>query len=124
MAPLQDKTLVNYERFLRCFEEVKLYDLVSNLPSKKLILTKERNFKLQKLLCNNYIVFYSVIRYDANDDLDKEALCKVFNMVEKRSKVHLESCAEMYIEKHSENNRCKMIKIGFNDFYNLMLLIE
>ena len=122
MNQLRDRSWINYEKFLKCFEEIKGGDYI-NIPSKKMI-KKDDNLRLQKMLCNRYIVFYCVLRYETGDDLDREGLCKAFSMIEKKSKAHLEAWAERYIERHSKNHQARMTKIGFNDYYNLAILLE
>ena len=121
LEPIKGRDWVNSEQFVKCFEGIHNGSNWKFFSVKKIKLDEKDNLMRLKLICKGYLVFYCVVMFEKEDDLDREALKKALNMVEKHTNVHLEMLADLYLSKVREAKPYGPSKISFQDYYNIIV---
>ena len=120
MKPIRNKEWINYESFLMCFEEIHNDYKWGIFSSKKSLNNMKSGLFKQKSLCKIYLVFFCVVCYEFSEDLDRDGIKKVLNMIEKRPSIHLGLWVDFYFERNKEIRPNCPSKISFNDFFEIV----
>lgn len=123
MVPTFHVRGVSVETFSKCFEQMKDGHMQIS-SAHRVDKLRKNNFQIQKILCNEYVVYYSVVNFHTGDDLDKEGLTKALGMIEWRSKIQLENYVENIMNRLASMHNRPVQKIPFNDFYKIILSMD
>jgi hypothetical protein len=64
-----------------------------------------------------------VVSYENSEDLDREGLKKVLNMIEKKPKIYLSLWVDYYFDKHKQLNPKNQSRINFEEYFQIVVNI-
>jgi hypothetical protein len=117
MKPSVNKSYFDFACFLQAFAEVKNF-FVRNSNKESRRLHNNDSFTIQKMLCIAYLVYYSVVRFYLDQDLDREGLTTALMLAENKPKFQVEAFVDKLFKSHPKNNATI---ISFLEFYQIIL---
>lgn len=123
LAPIRDKQWIQYEDFVKSVDAVHQKNVCRAFFSSKQDKKFSSTVKVQKLLCNYYLVYFCIVEFELKD-VDLNALIKVFQLAHRmpRSKEHeLATLAKGFMSRADQRRKYQKGSITIKEFYSLLI---